>query len=173
MIAADQCGDAQLFGGHVLVLQNEVSEAINRTAAAVARRLGLKTILNAAPARPFRTDLPILVDILVVNAIEAEMLGGGAVTSIESAMTAACALLSQFSSVVVTAGGDGAVYADRDGREHLVPPIKVKVASTHGAGDTFVGTLAGDLAAGTAILPALEAASRAAAAIVSTPEADR
>ena len=173
MIAPDQCGAAQLRGGHVLVLQNEISEAINRAAAAAARRLGLKTILNAAPARSFRTDLPILVDILVVNAIEAEMLGGGAVTSIASASTAARALLGQFSSVVVTAGGDGVAYADRDGREHLVPPIRVKVASTHGAGDTFVGTLAGDLAAGAAILPALEAANRAAAALVSTPEADR
>lgn len=72
------------------------------------------------------------VEILVVNAIEAEMLGAGAVTSLESALTAARALSGQFSSVVVTAGGDGVAYADRDGREHLIPPIRVKVASTHG-----------------------------------------
>lgn len=113
------------------------------------------------------------VEILVVNAIEAEMLGAGAVTSLESALTAARALSGQFSSVVVTAGGDGVAYADRDGREHLIPPIRVKVASTHGAGDTFVGILSAELAAGAAMLPALDAANRAAAALVSTPEADR
>ncbi len=109
----------------------------------------------------------------MVNAIEAEILCGGSVTSIEPALTVARALLGQLSSVVVMAGGDGVAYADRDGREHLISPIRVKVASTHEAGDTFVGTLAGDLAAGAANLPALEAANRAAAVLVSTPEADR
>ena len=38
-----------------------------------ARDLGVTTILNAAPARPFRTSLPDLVDTLIVNAIEAEI----------------------------------------------------------------------------------------------------
>ena len=172
-IAPDQCGDARLRDGDVLVLQNEVPEAINHAAATAARRLGIRTILNAAPARPFATDLSALVDILVVNAVEAEMLGGGAVTSAATALVAARALALRFEAVVVTAGGDGLAYADRQGREHLVPPIKVTVASTHGAGDTFVGTLAGELAGGTAMLAALEAANRAAATLVSTPEADR
>ena len=172
-ITPDQCGDEQLRDGDVLVLQNEVPEANNHAAAASARRLGLRTILNAAPARPFVTPLPGLVDILVVNAVEAEMLGGGAVTSAASALVAARSLSGQFRAVVVTAGADGVAYADRDGREHVVEPIKITVASTHGAGDTFVGTLAGELARGASILAALDVANRAAAKLVSTPEADR
>lgn len=172
-IVPDQCGDAQLRDGDVLVLQNEVPEAVNYAAAAAARRLSVRTILNAAPARAFATALPDLVDILVVNAIEAEMLGGGTVTSAAGALAAARDLATRFQAVVVTAGGDGVAYADRDGREHLVAPVNIVVASTHGAGDTFVGTLAGELACGATMLTALEVANRAAAKMVSTPEVDR
>ena len=75
-IAPGQAGNELLSQGKVLVLQNEIPEVTNEAVARHARDLGLSTILNAAPARPFTTDLPDLVDILVVNAIEAEMLGG-------------------------------------------------------------------------------------------------
>lgn len=172
-ITPDQGGEAQLADGDILVLQNEIPEIINQVAAASARRLGIRTILNAAPARPFATDLAGLIDILVVNAVEAEMLGGGAVTSTGSALEAARRLAEQYPAVVVTAGGDGVAYADGDGREHTVLPLKVTVASTHGAGDTFVGTLACELAGGASILSALEVANRVAAKLVSTPEAER
>jgi ribokinase len=40
----------------------------------------MTTIQNAAPAGSFTTSLPDLVDILVINAIEAEMLGGGGIS---------------------------------------------------------------------------------------------
>ena len=49
----------------------------------------MTTILNAAPARPFETALPGFVDILVVNAIEAEMLGAAPVHSLADAEKAA------------------------------------------------------------------------------------
>ena len=54
----------------VLVLQNEIPEVVNEAVARLARDLGVTTILNAAPARPFTTSLPDLVDILIVNAIK-------------------------------------------------------------------------------------------------------
>ena len=172
-ITAGQCGEVHLRGADVLVLQNEIPEAINLAAASTARRLAVRTILNAAPARAFATGLPTLVDILIVNAIEAEMLGGGPVRSAADALLAAKALTEQFAAVLVTAGGDGVAYADRSGFHHTVPPISVVVASTHGAGDMFVGTFATELGRGAPILAALDAANRAAAKLVSTPEADR
>ena len=52
-------------------------------------------------------ELAALIDLLVVNAIEAEELGGLAVTDLASAAAAAGALSDQFPAVVVTAGGDG------------------------------------------------------------------
>ena len=47
------------------------------------------------------------------------------------------------------------------------------MASTHGAGDTFVGTLAARLALGDAMSAALTVANREAAKLVSTPESAR
>lgn len=64
-IAPGQCGESLLRDSRVLVLQNEVPEDVNQAATAAARRLGIRTILYAAPARAFATDLPSLVSILV------------------------------------------------------------------------------------------------------------
>jgi ribokinase len=172
-IAADQLRDEWLREAKVVVLQNEIPEAVNEAAARQARRHGLTTMLNAAPARPFETQLPDFIDILVVNAIEAEMLGGGNVNSLEEALAAAATLSSRFRTVVVTAGGDGVAMCDRSGHEIGLPSVPVKVASTHGAGDAFVGTLAARLAAGDALNDALNAANQEAARLVSTPENQR
>jgi ribokinase len=73
----------------------------------------------------------------------------------------------------VTAGGDGVGSFDWFGRAVKLPGIKVAVASTHGAGDTFVGTLAARMAVGDLFEPALSIANREAAKLVSTPEGKR
>jgi ribokinase len=172
-IAWDQLGDDLLQDAKVLVLQNEIPEAINEAAARRARRHGVITILNAAPARPFETELPDFIDILVVNAIEAEMLGGGTVGSLQEASRAAATLCQRFTTVVVTAGGDGVASCDPSGDLISLPSLPVKVASTHGAGDCFVGTLAARLAAGDTLEVALNAANQEAARLVSTPESQR
>jgi ribokinase len=172
-IAPGQASAELLSQGKVLVLQNEIPEIVNEAAARHARDLGVATILNAAPARPFTTSLAELVDVLVVNAIEAEMLGGGHVSSLETAGSAAERLAERFRCVVVTAGGDGVGSFDWFGRAVKLPGIKVAVASTHGAGDTFVGTLAARMAVGDPFEPALSIANREAAKLVSTPEGKR
>ena len=172
-IKAEQAGNALLREAKVLVLQNEIPELVNEAAAHQGRRHGLITILNAAPARRFETELPDLVDILVVNAVEAEMLGGGQVKSLENAAAAAEALASRFKAVIVTAGGDGVAFFDRSGQQTKLPGLPVVVASTHGAGDAFVGTLAARLALGETPGAALDAANREAARWVSVPERRR
>ena len=78
-----------------------------------------------------------------------------------------------FKSVVVTAGGDGVASFDRSGRALKLSSIKVAVASTHGAGDTFVGTLAARIAVGDPFEVALSTANIEAAKLVSTPEEER
>ena len=71
-------------GSGVLVLQNEVPEPANAAAARGARAAGVTVLLNAAPARPLG-GLAGLVDVLVVNTVEAEMLGAGPVSDLASA----------------------------------------------------------------------------------------
>jgi ribokinase len=173
-IAAEQLDEAVLSRARVIILQNEIPEAVNEAVAGRARQHGVRTILNAAPARPFTTDLPRLVDILIVNAIEAEMLGGGgAIRSLADAATAAGRLAKQFPAVVVTAGGDGVAFSHGGSDVFTIPAIRVTVASTHGAGDAFVGTFAAGLASGAEIAAALNAANEAAARQVATPEDQR
>jgi ribokinase len=172
-IAPNQAGVELLSRSNVLVLQNEIPEVVNEAIARQARQLGLPTILNAAPARPFTTSLPDLVDILVVNAIEAEMLGGGSVSSLDTAAGAAEKLAARFRSVVVTARGNGVGSFGQSGRALKLPGMKVTVASTHGAGDAFVGTLAARIAVGDSFDVALSIANREAAKLVATPEENR
>ena len=154
----------------VLVLQNEVPDSANVAAAAAVHAAGGKVILNAAPARAMPSGLAPLVDILVVNAIEAAQLCGLAEPrSLEAAQLAAARLAQDFPAAVVTAGGAGVAYADQSRRTSL-PARPVRVESTHGAGDEFVGRLAASLARGATIDAALAAANDAAARLVGTPE---
>ncbi len=158
---------AAIDAARVLVLQNEIPDAANVAAAARARQAGSLVILNAAPARTPHPGLPDLVDLLVVNAVEAEMLGGGCVDTREDAARAAGLLLRQYRAVVVTAGGAGLAYAARDVEAVTLAALPVQVRSTHGAGDVFVGTLAAWLADASDHHAALAAANAAAAAWVS------
>jgi ribokinase len=172
-ISATQACDELLRTAKVLILQNEIPEEVNEDVARRARALGVKTVLNAAPARAFETALPGYVDILVVNAIEAEMLGSAPVNSLADAQEAAVHLTSRFGAVVVTAGGDGVAFQDEAGAKVSLPGVPVKVQSTHGAGDMFVGTLAARLAIGEDVRTALSIANQEAAKLVSTPECER
>lgn len=173
--AADVAAAGDAIGRtSVLLLQNEVPDAANVAAAEAARRAGGRVVLNAAPARRLSDDLVRLVDVLVVNAIEAEYLAGvPVIDTLKGAAEAARALLAHFPSTIVTAGGEGVAYADQSGTAFTLPGIKVKVASTHGAGDEFIGAMAAALAGGFPIRDAVSAGNEAAALLVSTPENER
>lgn len=151
----------------ILVLQSEVPDAVNLAAASEARRRGLRILLNAAPARPLPPALPPLVDVLVVNAVEAGMMGASPVGDLQGAARAARHLAARFKSVVVTAGAQGLAARGAGGDSLILPAEKITVVSSHGAGDAFVGALATALARGEDLATACRAASKAAALHVS------
>ncbi|MEP0521117.1 MAG: ribokinase [Hyphomicrobiales bacterium] len=151
----------------VLVLQNEVPTAVNLAAARAAKMHGLQVCLNAAPSRALPQELLNSIDILVVNAIEAEDLCGLPVASLKDAEKAASKLIDLVPTVIVTAGGDGVTIASAGGEFSSLAALPVDVVSTLGAGDMFVGTLCASLAAGNDSSSALSAANRAAAHHVS------
>lgn len=156
----------------IIVLQNEVPEEVNIEAARLAKRGGAKVIWNAAPARPVSSEIKGLIDILVVNAIEAEMLGSNPVNSLATAMEAAVHLAPVAPSVIVTAGEQG-LAVNHEGAVYSLPSHNVRLISTHGAGDAFVGALAARLAHKDIFHGAVSYANAAAAVIVSTPEDQR
>ncbi|MDZ4087148.1 MAG: PfkB family carbohydrate kinase [Tabrizicola sp.] len=160
--------DSGLWQGvRLLILQNEVAETLNLAAARAARARSVPVLLNAAPARALPEALVSLVDLLVVNAVEAEMMGAGAVTDLASAADAARQLSQRFGRVIVTAGSQGLAAATPDASDFRLTAEKVLAVSSHGAGDAFVGTLGAGLACGTPFQAAVQAASHAAARHVS------
>ncbi|TIL32058.1 ribokinase [Mesorhizobium sp.] len=158
----------------LLLLQNEVPEAANIAAARAVKAHGGRVVLNAAPARKLSGELIALTDIVIVNALEAEFLAGVAVVdTLEGAAEAARMLVDFYPAAIVTAGGEGVAYCDRDGQAFALSALPVKVVSTHGAGDEFVGAFAAGLARGHRVEAALAAANAAAALLVATPERQR
>ncbi len=166
---ADRLDDDALWQDvSLMILQNEVPEALNIAAARQARARGIRTLLNAAPARGLSTDLVPLVDILVVNSVEAEMMGADPVCCLHSAADAARRLADQFEAVIVTAGSKGLAAVTPDDEAFSLPAEKVQAVSSHGAGDAFIGTLCAALGSGQTLHDACQAASHAAAIHVST-----
>ncbi len=134
-----------------------------------ARAAGVKTLLNAAPYRPGSEALLPLVDLLVVNALEAQALvttlGGG----VAGPEVLAQALRDKGpAAVLVSLGPDGLCWVDAQGVRR-VPARVVKAVDTVGAGDTLVGSLVTALAEGQAVDDALTFAQAAAAIAVSRP----
>ena len=165
--AEDVARDEVWAGVGLLVLQNEMPQGANLAAAMEARRRGTRTVLNAAPYRALSPDLAGLVDILIVNAVEAGMMGTAAVTDLASAAVAAKSLVRRFDRVIVTAGSHGLAAIDGDGAAVVIAAEKVTAVSSHGAGDAFVGALAASLVAGHDLRAACQHASAAAARHVS------
>ena len=136
-----------------LILQNELLSKTNLAVAKTAAKAGAKIILNAAPARELDNKLLELVDVLIVNRIEAKALG--------------TALIDSQLTVIETRGGDGLNILPKGGGSTFLPAFDVPVVSTHGAGDCFVGALAAQLCAGDDFNAAAVYASAAAALHVS------
>lgn len=163
----------QVFNGaKTLVLQNEVSEKTNIAAAKAAKLAHVCVCLNAAPVRTISNELIDLIDILVVNQVEAAEIAGQSVNNLDEAVLAAEKLRKRFSSVVVTVGGSGVAYSDKDGTGS-VSGNKVEVVSTHGAGDYFVGELCAAMIKGQSLKEAVFKANNLAAVYVSSHHDDR
>ncbi len=152
-------GEIRAPKGAVVLLQNEIPEAVNLAVAGEAREVWL----NAAPARPLDPRFRAMVDVLIVNRDEAGRYAEMAVESPEDGIAAARALGGR---VIVTLGGAGVVHAGPEGAAHM-PAFPVEVVSTHGAGDVFVGALAARRSAGAEWEGAVRWAQAAAALHVS------
>ncbi|MEO8613857.1 MAG: ribokinase [Luteolibacter sp.] len=147
----------------VCVIQLETPLATVEAAAKLATELGVRVILNPAPARALPARLLKNVSVLTPNESEAELLTGIAVRDVASAKKAAAALLAKgVRTVVLTLGSRGALIADRDG-SRMVPGFKVKAVDTTAAGDVFNGALAVALAEGQSLDDAVRFANAAAA----------
>jgi ribokinase len=150
----------------VFLANLEIPDEALMAGAREAHRRGLRLVINPAPARSLPPELLAMRPVLVPNRGEAETLTGLADLS-----EAARALSSGTgAAVAVTLGRDGAVVAD-DGRLMRIPAPAIDAVDATGAGDTFAGVFAAELAGGADLADAVRMAVRAASLSVTRPGA--
>lgn len=148
--------------GDILMLQNEISNLdylLQR-----GREKGMRIMLNPSPMDDFlRTADLSGVTWLMLNETE-----GKEMTGEEEPGRILDRLLGRYPDmqVILTLGGDGAVYRSRDG-EISQPCYPTRVVDTTAAGDTFTGYFAAAMVEGKSAQEALRLAACAAAVTVS------
>ncbi|MGI9252805.1 MAG: ribokinase [Thermomicrobiales bacterium] len=139
------------LSARAIVGQLEIDPYVTAVAMAAGRAAEATTILNAAPAPASVDDLPPnlleMVDVLIVNRVEAGMLLGYPPGSPFDPSDAVVELQRKFrlQAVIITLGEMG-VRARVDDQSIMFDAFPVTPVDTIGAGDAFTGTLAAALA---------------------------
>ena len=141
----------------IVLVGHEIPTTAAVAALEAGRTAGARTILNPAPAAGLGPDALAATDILVPNRIELGQLAeatGSAADGEDDAARATRLLATTASdagvrtAVVVTLGADGALLVRPEGPAVAVKAPAIAALDTVGAGDTFVGALAAELATG-------------------------
>lgn len=155
-----------IAGADVLITQLEITDEIVAHALRTARALGVRTILNPAPARALPNDVLALADYITPNETELATLsgaGGGDVLTMGRSL-----LVADSQTIVATLGANGAQFIQREATA-VIPTYRVEVVDTTGAGDAFNGGLAVALAEGKPLPEAIAFANATAALCVTKP----
>ena len=155
--------DVDGFAGSVamadfLLLNNEVPEAVNLAAVAIAKQYGVKIIFNPAPARKLPKAIVEAVTIFTPNEFEEKLLASSFQLLGDDGLRANSSKLK--AEVVTTLGAKGCRIGSTG---EVVPAPAVKAVDSTGAGDTFNAVLAVRLAEGEELREACVAANEAAA----------
>lgn len=162
--------EAAIAGSLVFVTQFEQPVETALAGLRLARRHGVVTVLNPAPAVPVDPAIYGLCDFVTPNETEAATLTGRPVETEADALEAARALVALGArNAVITLGEKGALLHGEAGTA-MVPACRVGlVVDTTGAGDAFNGGFAVALAEGRSPLDAVRFANATAALSVQKP----
>ena len=141
--------EAEIAGARVFVTQLEQPLAAARRGLEVARKHGVITVFNPAPAMPLDDDIFPLCDYITPNESEAAALTGVPIANVDDARRAADVLLAKgVGAAIVTLGEGGALLHDAT-QSVWLPAFRCgTVVETAGAGDGFTGGFAAALARG-------------------------
>jgi len=147
-----------------VLVSTEIPLAAVVVAVETATAVGVPCVLNPAPVLPGLAGLLVPRPglhgpLLTPNVGELAALTGPGPTGVRAVGLAA----RTEAPVVVTLGGEGALVVEPGGMVEHLPPRPTTVCDTTGAGDTFNGVFAAQLAAGAGLLDAARAANVAAA----------
>lgn len=149
-----------------LLLQLEIPLDVVEYAIAKAADMGVKVILNPAPAAKIAPEALARLYAITPNETECSLLTGVEIASEADAAAAADALHSLgIPNVVITCGKRGALISTGAERV-MVPARKVNAVDTTAAGDVFNGALTVGLAEGKTMVEAARMATCASAIAV-------
>jgi ribokinase len=136
----------------------------------MAKRAGVATIFNPAPARTIPDEIYGLCDFIVPNEVEAAELVGHPITTDEQVRAAGRTLVDRGArAVIITLGARGAYYHTA-GQSEFVPAFSAgNVIDTTGAGDAFLGGFATAISEGQTPIEAIRFGSATAAIAVTRP----
>jgi len=141
--------EKQLLACDIIGTQLEIDPSAALWLSRFARKNGKKFVFNRSPDKKYKPEIIDNADILIVNEIEINELGGEG------------ALLKHPNKLILTEGANGVRFYDGNKMVH-VPAPKVKVVDTVGAGDTFMGALIVKMSEGATLFDAIKFAAVAA-----------
>ncbi|PLS09665.1 ribokinase [Neobacillus cucumis] len=125
---------------HTILLQNEIPWETTRYLIELAHSVGIRVVLNPAPAIAMEENILRHIDVLILNETEAETITDFKVLDEPTARKAAEKLLdSGVREVIITLGEKGSLYLDQNGEYIFTSAYCVEAVDTTAAGDTFIG----------------------------------
>jgi len=147
----------------ILISQLEIPVEVVEKVFKEAKSLGLKTILNPAPACLLSDELYNDTDILIPNESEIYNLTNVKPTNEKNINKSAKILLKKgVNEVILTSGSTGCYYININFM-FKVNSYQVDVVDTTAAGDTFIGVLASEIIKDKSLRDAMKRASAASA----------
>jgi pseudouridine kinase len=172
----DEHGDEIFANADSVVIELDIDKEIVKRVFALAKKHNQKVfsvVANMSIALE-RRDFLKSIDCFVCNIQEAGILFSddySAKTPDEMIpIISAKVKAAQIPSMIVTMGGDGAVYASMDGDMGYCPARRVEVKDTTGAGDSFCAGVAIGLTYGKTLAEACEIGAHLAASVIVTSE---
>jgi ribokinase len=146
----------------IVVLQMEIPYETVKVVCELASKHKKIIILNVAPACKLDSDLISMLDILIVNEIEAETISGKKIDLVGKEAVVDSLLAMGATTVILTLGKDGCMLKDAT-TEIAMDAFDVEAIDTTAAGDVFCGALSACLGKGEKWEDSLRFASAASA----------
>ena len=147
--------------GDYLVTQLEIGFDMVEYALSEAKKRGMNTVLNPAPAAKLTEGILANSDYFIPNQSEAEVYTGIYPKDEETAKECANVLRKVgVKNLLITMGVEGSVCIS-EGKYHKANAFKVEAIDTTAAGDTFVGAFVTALSEGKTEMEAITFASKA------------
>ena len=172
----DEKGDEIFENADSIVVEIDMEVPLLKQIFALAERYGkdIYAVVSNMSIAMERRDLLKRVACVVCNLQEAELLFSEEYEDMTSeefqSVLVRRVQQAQIPRMVVTMGGDGAVYASLDGESGVCPAGKVDVIDTTGAGDSFFAGIAIGLTYGKSLGESCVIGTRLAASVIATKE---